>query len=169
MSRVFERSVRDSIVGRLRRCFWSAAALLALLGGARAANAQADPGVTHLRIEGELDLGALALFQRAVRETRAAGRRIVSVGTTTTRVLESQYFDGAYRPASGVTKCCIYPPYKFRAVDVLLTNFHLPGSSLILLVAAFAGREAVLAAYADAIRNDYRFYSYGDAMLIQSA
>ncbi|TDJ70352.1 MAG: hypothetical protein E2O39_10170 [Planctomycetota bacterium] len=79
MSRVFERSVRDSIVGRLRRCFWSAAALLALLGGARAANAQADPGVTHLRIEGELDLGALALFQRAVRETRAAGREQIVV------------------------------------------------------------------------------------------
>jgi len=102
----------------------------------------------------------------ALNETRAASHRIVSVGTTTTRVLESQYFDGAYRPASGVTKCCIYPPYKFRAVDVLLTNFHLPRSSLLALVSAFAGTNFVLDAYRYAVDQKFNFYSYGDAMLI---
>ena len=102
----------------------------------------------------------------ALNETRAAAHRIVSVGTTTTRVLESQYFDGAYRPASGVTKCYIYPPYQFRAVDVLLTNFHLPRSSLLALVCAFGGMEFVLDAYRYAVDRKFNFYSYGDAMLI---
>jgi S-adenosylmethionine:tRNA ribosyltransferase-isomerase len=90
--------------------------------------------------------------------------RIVAIGTTTARVLES-----LGRPLSagrGSTDIFIHPPYTPRAVDVLLTNFHLPKSTLLMLVSAFAGREFVLRAYAEAIREGYRFYSYGDCMLL---
>jgi S-adenosylmethionine:tRNA ribosyltransferase-isomerase len=103
----------------------------------------------------------------AVREARAAGRRVVAVGTTTTRALESAADPaGSIEAYSGTTGLFIHPGYRFRMVDALLTNFHLPRSSLLMLVAAFAGRDLVLAAYADAVRRRYRFYSYGDAMLI---
>lgn len=99
---------------------------------------------------------------RAIAETRAAGRPVVAVGTTVVRALEAAA-DGA---RSGTTSIFIRPGHRFRAVDAMLTNFHLPRSSLVVLVAAFAGRERVLAAYQDAIARGYRFYSYGDAMLI---
>jgi len=102
-----------------------------------------------------------------LNQTRAAGGKVVAVGTTCTRVLESQYYDGNYRPGHGVTKFCIFPPYRFRGVDTLLTNFHLPRSSLLALVCAFAGKELVFEAYRHAVRKEYRFYSYGDAMLIR--
>lgn len=98
--------------------------------------------------------------------TRAAGHRVVAVGTTSARVLETQYRDGAYRSGRGLTRLCIFPPHTFRGVDVLLTNFHLPRSSLLALVCAFAGRDLVLQAYRHAVEQEYRFYSYGDAMLI---
>lgn len=97
---------------------------------------------------------------------RAEGHRIVAVGTTTTRVLESRHFDAAYFPGAGLTKNTIYPPYTFGGVDVLLTNFHLPRSSLLALVCAFAGTDFALAAYRHAVRQKFNFYSYGDAMLI---
>jgi S-adenosylmethionine:tRNA ribosyltransferase-isomerase len=104
----------------------------------------------------------------AVRRTRARGGRVVAVGTTTVRALESvARDDGTVVAAAGATDCVIVPGFQFRAVDALVTNFHLPRSSLLLLVAAFAGRERVLAAYAEAARRGYRFYSYGDAMLLQ--
>ena len=93
-----------------------------------------------------------------------AAARIIAVGTTTTRVLESRGIP--LTACEGATDIFIHPPYEFRAVDLLLTNFHLPESTLIMLVAAFAGREFVLRAYAEAIRERYRFYSYGDCMLI---
>ena len=102
----------------------------------------------------------------------AAGRinsagRIVAVGTTVVRVLESaERTDGNLVPQEGSTDIFIYPPYQFRAVDVLVTNFHLPRSTLFMLVSAFAGREFLLRAYQEAIRERYRFYSYGDCMLI---
>jgi S-adenosylmethionine:tRNA ribosyltransferase-isomerase len=102
----------------------------------------------------------------------AAGRinsagRIVAVGTTVVRVLESaERTDGNLVPQEGSTDIFIYPPYQFRAVDVLLTNLHLPRSTLLMLVSAFAGREFLLRAYQEAIRERYRFYSYGDCMLI---
>lgn len=103
----------------------------------------------------------------AVRRARLRGGRIVAVGTTTTRVLESRAAaDGSPLPGAGETDLVIVPGYRFRAVDALLTNFHLPRSSLLLLVAAFAGRERVLEAYRQAVTLGYRFYSYGDAMLI---
>ena len=103
----------------------------------------------------------------AVNRARAAGRRVVAVGTTSVRSLESACGeDGAVQPGDHETRLMIAPGYRFRAVDALLTNFHLPRSTLLMLVAAFAGREQVLAAYDEAIRERYRFYSYGDAMLI---
>ena len=93
--------------------------------------------------------------------------RVVAVGTTTVRVLESaKSRDGRLLAQEGSTNLFIYPPYRFRAVDLLLTNFHLPRSTLLMLVSAFAGREFLLRAYQEAIRERYRFYSYGDCMLI---
>jgi S-adenosylmethionine:tRNA ribosyltransferase-isomerase len=103
----------------------------------------------------------------AVARARAGKRRVVAVGTTTTRALESALdASGSVRPGDGETDLVIVPGHRFRAVDSLLTNFHLPRSSLLLLVSAFASRERVLSAYAEAIRSRYRFYSYGDAMLL---
>lgn len=105
---------------------------------------------------------------RQIAEARARQGRVIAVGTTTTRALESSARDGgAVRAGSGRTDLCILPGHQFRAIDMLLTNFHLPQSSLLLLVCAFAGRELVLAAYRDAIARGFAFYSYGDAMLIR--
>jgi len=104
----------------------------------------------------------------AVSETRGRGGRIVAVGTTSVRVLESAAdAEGRLQSGEGQTSLVIVPGHTFRAVDALLTNFHLPRSSLLLLVCAFAGRERVLGAYAEAVRLGYRFYSYGDAMLVR--
>ena len=103
----------------------------------------------------------------AVERARAQGRRVLAVGTTATRALETAISaDGRLTPGEGQTALVIVPGHAFRAVDGLITNFHLPASSLLLLVCAFAGRERLLAAYREAIRERYRFYSYGDAMLI---
>jgi S-adenosylmethionine:tRNA ribosyltransferase-isomerase len=102
-----------------------------------------------------------------IAATRRRGGRVVAVGTTSCRVLEAQADgDGGVTPGVGRTDVFLRPGHRFRVVDALLTNFHLPRSSLLLLVAAFAGREAVLGAYAEAIAEGYRFYSYGDAMLV---
>jgi S-adenosylmethionine:tRNA ribosyltransferase-isomerase len=91
----------------------------------------------------------------------------VAVGTTTARALESAADDtGGIRAGAGLAELFIHPGYRFRVVDALLTNFHLPRSSLLMLVAAFGGRELVLAAYRDAVARGFRFYSYGDAMLV---
>jgi len=111
---------------------------------------------------------------RAVNEAKSASRRVIAVGTTTVRVLEALAAKHAGRlaPVRSRTKIFIHPPYDFKIVDELLTNFHLPCSTLLMLVSAFAapgetrGRDLVLAAYAEAIRGRYRFFSYGDAMLI---
>jgi S-adenosylmethionine:tRNA ribosyltransferase-isomerase len=94
-------------------------------------------------------------------------RRIIAVGTTTVRTLESAHrLDGKVEGQAGATDLFIYPPYRFRVVDVLLTNFHLPRSTLLMLVSAFGGREFILRAYEEAVRERYRFFSYGDCMLI---
>jgi S-adenosylmethionine:tRNA ribosyltransferase-isomerase len=103
----------------------------------------------------------------AVRETRAAGGRVIAVGTTSVRALEAASADGEINPFRGETDLFILPGYKFRSVDVMLTNFHLPQSSLLMLVAAFAGSDLVRDAYSHAVEQRYRFFSYGDAMLIQ--
>jgi S-adenosylmethionine:tRNA ribosyltransferase-isomerase len=103
----------------------------------------------------------------AVNRARAEGRRVIAVGSTTTRALESAAGpDGLVRPVEGAASLYITPGYAFRVVDGLLTNFHLPRSSLLVLVAAFAGRELILKAYGHAVRAGYRFYSFGDASLI---
>jgi S-adenosylmethionine:tRNA ribosyltransferase-isomerase len=107
---------------------------------------------------------------RAIAATRAAGKPIVAVGTTVVRTLEAaaapEQSDGVVHAGQGETSIFIRPGHRFRAVDIMLTNFHLPKSSLLILVAAFAGKEPILAAYADAVARGYRFYSYGDAMLL---
>jgi len=97
---------------------------------------------------------------------KAAGRRVVAVGTTVVRALETAARDGRVAPYEGETDIFIYPGYRFRVADALLTNFHLPESTLLMLVCAFAGTENVLKAYRHAVENKYRFYSYGDAMFI---
>jgi S-adenosylmethionine:tRNA ribosyltransferase-isomerase len=103
----------------------------------------------------------------AMREARARGRRVVAVGTTTTRAIETAAAaDGAVEAGTGATTLFIHPGHAFRGVDALLTNFHLPKSSLLMLVSAFAGRDLVLSAYREAVEQRFRFYSYGDAMLI---
>jgi S-adenosylmethionine:tRNA ribosyltransferase-isomerase len=101
-----------------------------------------------------------------VRAARARGGRIVAVGTTAARALETAAAGGTLEPFTGETRLFIRPGYRFRAVDLLVTNFHLPESSLLVLVAAFAGLEHVLGAYRHAVAARYRFFSYGDAMLI---
>lgn len=101
-----------------------------------------------------------------VRAAKGEGRRVIAVGTTAVRALESAAQSGVVQPYSGPTGLYIYPGYTFRAVDVMITNFHLPRSTLLLLVSAFAGKALIDRAYQEAIRKRYRFYSFGDAMLI---
>jgi S-adenosylmethionine:tRNA ribosyltransferase-isomerase len=108
-----------------------------------------------------------AALAATVNDARAGGGRIVAVGTTSVRALESAAApDGRVRVRRGHTSLFIAPGYRFRATDALITNFHLPRSTLLMLVSAFAGREQILAAYAEAVHRRYRFYSFGDAMLI---
>lgn len=105
---------------------------------------------------------------RAINEARAAGSRVVAVGTTSVRTLESAATpDGLVQPFAGQTSIFITPGYAFRAVDALITNFHLPESTLLMLVSAFAGREEMLRVYRHAVQQRYRFFSFGDAMLIE--
>ena len=103
-----------------------------------------------------------------VNRAKRSGRRVIAVGTTSCRTLESAGAqDGSIRACSGWTEIFIYPGYQFKVVDALITNFHLPQSTLIMLVSALAGREHVLAAYEEAVRQKYRFFSFGDAMFIE--
>jgi len=104
----------------------------------------------------------------ALRRAKREGRRVVAVGTTVARALETCVERGFDEPAlEGSSSLFIYPGFEWKAVDALITNFHLPGSTLVMLVAAFAGREFLLRAYAEAVREGYRFYSYGDAMFVK--
>lgn len=102
----------------------------------------------------------------AIAEARQAGGRVIAVGTTTVRTLESAAAGRTLAPFCGQTKLFIRPPYEFRVVDALVTNFHLPRSTLLVLLSAFAGRDAILAAYRSAVAARYRFFSYGDAMFV---
>ena len=111
-----------------------------------------------------LNVGAELVEQ--VRRTREAGGRVIAVGTTVVRALESALVDGELLPFAGETRIFIFPGYRIRSVDALLTNFHLPESTLLMLVSAFAGKARVFDAYAHAIEQRYRFFSYGDAMLL---
>lgn len=104
---------------------------------------------------------------RTINDTKKAGGRVICVGTTSCRTIESAADEsGAVHPGSGNTEIFIYPGYRFQVLDALITNFHLPESTLVMLVSALAGRENVLKAYEEAIRERYRFFSFGDAMLI---
>ena len=102
-----------------------------------------------------------------INEVRASGHRVISVGTTSCRTLESAAGeDGLLRAGSGWTDIFIYPGYRFKLIDALITNFHLPESTLLMLVSALAGKENIMRAYEEAVRERYRFFSFGDAMLI---
>jgi len=105
----------------------------------------------------------------AIRDAKRAGRPVMAIGTTVVRTLESAARDGEVRAGAGDTALFIYPPYEFRVIDALLTNFHLPRSTLLALVMAFGGVQPVRDAYLAAVRDQYRFFSYGDAMLITGA
>ena len=102
----------------------------------------------------------------AVNAAKHEGRRVIATGTTVTRALESAFGRDGVKPGEGITDLFIYPGYNFKVVDALITNFHLPRSTLLMLVCAFAGKERVLNAYREAVEKGYRFYSFGDAMLI---
>ena len=102
----------------------------------------------------------------AIQQTREVGGRVIAVGTTSVRALESASMGSALQPFNGETELFILPGYDFRAIDAMITNFHLPESSLLMLVAAFAGTERIMNAYRHAVRNQYRFFSYGDAMFL---
>jgi len=136
---------------------------------------QVGPGTFQLPSPEQLASGLLhsesfclpAETAARVAAARARGGRVVAVGTTSARVLEARARPGrGVEPGQGETRLFLRPGSRFQVVDALLTNFHLPRSSVLMLVAAFAGRERVLAAYAEAVRAGYRFYSYGDAMLV---
>jgi len=104
---------------------------------------------------------------REIKAAKARGGRVISVGTTTTRALESfSDGNGGVKSSKGMTSLFIYPSYRFRVIDGLVTNFHLPKSTLIMLVSAFAGKDSLMRAYQEAVHRKYQFYSYGDAMLI---
>ena len=120
----------------------------------------------HIMHSEWLNVGAELVQQ--VRRTRERGGRVIAVGTTVVRALESAMRDGELQPFAGETRIFIFPGYRIRSVDAMVTNFHLPESTLLMLVSAFAGRERILAAYAHAVRERYRFFSYGDAMLLWS-
>jgi len=107
-----------------------------------------------------------SLAVRQIEACRRAGGRVVAIGTTAVRVLETAAAGGSLRPFAGQTDLFIRPPYQFRAVDALMTNFHLPRTTLLVLARTFGGDDLMRMAYAEAIREEYRFFSYGDAMLI---
>jgi S-adenosylmethionine:tRNA ribosyltransferase-isomerase len=103
-----------------------------------------------------------------INAAHSRGGRVIAVGTTSCRTLETVTGeDGVVRPGSGETSIFIYPGYRFKAVDALITNFHLPKSTLMMLVSALAGRENIMKAYAEAVERRYRFFSFGDAMFIR--
>lgn len=101
-----------------------------------------------------------------IRQTKENHKRVIAVGTTSIRTLESAVVDGELKAVSGATNIFIYPGYEFKVVDAIITNFHLPKSTLIMLISAFGGREFILSAYEEAVKEHYRFFSFGDAMLL---
>jgi S-adenosylmethionine:tRNA ribosyltransferase-isomerase len=103
----------------------------------------------------------------AIEATKARGGRVIAVGTTVVRTLESAAQSGTLQPYEGETRLFITPGYRFKAIDALLTNFHLPESTLLMLVCAFGGFDEVMAAYRHAVAQRYRFFSYGDAMFLE--
>ena len=107
------------------------------------------------------------MWWKLINDTKKQGGRVISVGTTSCRTLESATDeDGVLHPGSGWTEIFIYPGYQFKMIDGLITNFHLPESTLMMLVSALAGKDRIMAAYEEAVKERYRFFSFGDAMFI---
>ena len=122
-----------------------------------------DPRKHHIHTEfGKVSEAAAALLNK----TRESGRRIIAVGTTSVRLIEAAAQKGTIQPLEGSVDLFILPGYEFKVTDAVITNFHLPGSTLLMMISAFAGREFILQAYEEAKKMGYRFYSFGDAMLI---
>ena len=119
----------------------------------------------HIMHAETIDVNAEAVA--AIQQTKARGGRVIAVGTTSVRSLESAAMQGELKAFHGDSRIFIYPGYEFRVVDAMITNFHLPQSTLLMLVSAFAGRDNIMAAYQHAIEQRYRFFSYGDAMLLE--
>lgn len=124
--------------------------------------------ITQHRMHAEYAMVSAELCEQ-IRETKARGGRVIAVGTTSARCLESAAVSGSIKPFQGDTTIFIYPGYQFKCIDGLLTNFHLPASTLLMLVCALGGYESVMRAYQSAVKERYRFFSYGDAMLITAA
>jgi len=155
----------DSILGRIRLRGGTVASLTLHVGVGTFLPVKADPVEEHLLEPEFFDLPSETAA--AINHSKEAGRKVFAVGTTVVRTLEScADLEGQIQPKKGRTGLFILPGHRFQVVDALITNFHLPRSTLLMLVAAFAGREKILAAYEEAVRERYRFYSYGDAMLI---
>jgi S-adenosylmethionine:tRNA ribosyltransferase-isomerase len=156
----------DRLLGRIKSHGTAIAEVTLHVGIGTFRPIQADRIEDHVM---HLEWGSIdAETAELIRSRRSEGGRCLAVGTTSVRVLESAFDSQAneLRAWSGETGLFIRPPYPFHVVDALMTNFHLPRSSLLLLVSAFAGRELVMHAYQTAIEQEYRFFSYGDAMLI---
>jgi S-adenosylmethionine:tRNA ribosyltransferase-isomerase len=155
----------DELLGELERGGVKRAEVLLHVGAGTFKPVEVDDPADHVMHEESYTLPAAAAT--TLNNVRQEGGKIWAVGTTSVRVLETAVRpDGTFTERSGETRIFLYPPYKFRAVDRIITNFHLPRSTLIMLVAAFAGYELTMRAYREAIEKGYRFYSYGDAMAI---
>jgi S-adenosylmethionine:tRNA ribosyltransferase-isomerase len=156
----FDQALLDALVARGVALDW----ITLHVGAGTFQPLRVDDPRQHVMHSEWLNVGA-ELVDR-IRRTKAAGGRVIAVGTTVVRALEAASRDGELAPFSGETRIFIFPGYRIRSVDALITNFHLPESTLLMLVSAFAGRERILAAYRHAVAERYRFFSYGDAMLI---
>jgi len=155
----------DALLARLRERGVEFGHVTLHVGAGTFQPVRADRLDEHVMHSEWLNVGAALCEQIAAAKAR--GRRVVAVGTTVVRALESSWREGAVKPFAGETRIFIFPGKPIHSVDALVTNFHLPESTLLMLVSAFAGRERILAAYEHAVRERYRFFSYGDAMLLE--
>ncbi len=154
----------DAILARLKAKGVNTAFVTLHVGAGTFQPVKVDNIADHVMHAEWVDVPADVVEQ--IRATKAAGKRVIAVGTTSVRSLESASASGSIEPFTGDTQIFIYPGYEFKTVDAMLTNFHLPKSTLIMLVSAFAGKDHVMNAYASAVQEKYRFFSYGDAMFV---
>ena len=154
----------DAILGRLKEKGVNTAFVTLHVGAGTFQPVKADKLEDHIMHAEWIDVPADVVEQ--IKATKAAGKRVIAVGTTSVRSLESASHSGVIEPFTGDTSIFIYPGYEFKTVDAMLTNFHLPKSTLIMLVSAFAGQNHVMNAYQAAVNEQYRFFSYGDAMFV---
>ncbi len=155
----------DDLLSQLREKGVNIAFVTLHVGAGTFQPVRADDVKEHVMHSEVMELGSEVC--ELVKKTKANGKRVIAVGTTSVRCLETASQSGEIKPYQGDTDIFIYPGYKYQVVDALITNFHLPESTLIMLVSAFAGYRSTLAAYASAVENKYRFFSYGDAMFIE--